>query len=108
MLELDEKAHKFLKNIEVEMQQITDQMEYEKSEISKQRKKIKLELTNEINLVKDGQQFMNYEFKRINTFLEKSLRILRYLVEDSILNQMLTEQDSLDRKQLNLFGLKKN
>jgi len=83
-------------------------MEYEKQEISKQRKKIKLELTYEINSIKDGQQFMKYEFKRINSLIQKILRTVRYQIEDLMLNQMLTEQESIDRKQLNLFGIKKN
>ena len=40
--------------------------------------------------------------------METNTKLVQLLLEDMMLNQMMQEQDILDRKQIGLFGIKKN
>lgn len=50
----------------------------------------------------------DFEFKRINSYIESNTALMKLLVEDCMINQLLLEQDFKDRKQIGLFGTKKN
>ena len=49
-----------------------------------------------------------YEFKRVNSCLKFNSKILQLILEDSMINQLIQEQEIEDRKQIGLFGMKKN
>jgi len=44
----------------------------------------------------------------VNAYIDASHQLLKTLLEDSMLMQMMQEQDIIDRKQINLVGIKKN
>ena len=48
------------------------------------------------------------EFQRVNSYLDANHKLITLLLEDSMINQLLLEQDIIDRKSIALFGVKKN
>ena len=48
------------------------------------------------------------EFQRVNSYLDANHKLITLLLEDSMINQLLLEQDIVDRKSIALFGVKKN
>lgn len=90
------------------MAQMNDQMEYEKHEIIKLRKNMKMDIQREMDRISGNDQLTKSELKRINAILKNNGLLLNLMLQDQMLMQLLEEQDVLDRKQMNLFGLKKN
>ena len=69
---------------------------------------MKLDMQAELQKVRDYTARTSVEMQRVNSLLESQRQILNQLAEDSMLMQMLQEQDLIDRKQIGLFGTKKN
>ena len=69
---------------------------------------MKAEISAEIKKVQESNNASRIEFQRINSLIERQKDLFNVICEDSMLMQMMQEQDILDRKQIGLFGLKKN
>jgi hypothetical protein len=80
----------------------------EKAEFQKIKRTMKLDMQAELQKVRDYTARTSIEMQRVNSLLESQRKILNLLAEDSMLMQMLQEQDLIDRKQIGLFGTKKN
>ena len=79
-------------------------MQEETKEMHKTKKAIKVSVQTEVQKLKDLGANTNFEFQRINSLLGKIEACLGHMMEDQMLNQLITEQDLIDRKQMGLFG----
>lgn len=80
------------------MTQINEQMEYEKQEIMKLRKSMKMDIQKEMDRIQTNDNLTKNELKRINTIINNNSGLLNLLVQDQMLAQLLAEQDALDRR----------
>ena len=65
-------------------------------------------MNNEIDALKGQEKDTTYELQRLNLLTNKLSEGMQMLSQDSMIMQLIQEQDIIDRKQIGLFGLKKN
>ena len=65
-------------------------------------------MNNEIDTLKGQEKDTTYELQRLNLLTNKLSEGMQMLSQDSMIMQLIQEQDIIDRKQIGLFGLKKN
>lgn len=64
-------------------------MKTEKAEIFKVKQKLQNLVKTEIRNIRGQELDVNFEFKRINTFMEKNNETIRNLLEDSMIMQLI-------------------
>ena len=90
------------------MQTFTEQLENESRELHKLKIGMKNTIKEELQRMDALYNMSDYEFKRVNSCLKFTMKILQLVLEDSMISQLLQEQEIEDRKQIGLFGMKKN
>jgi len=83
-------------------------MDFETQEIRKLRRGVKKEIAVEMQKISSDEDKIKFELQRFNSILANQGQLTSLLAEDQMLAQLLQEQDTLDKKQIALFGLKKN
>lgn len=100
--------NKFIAQTEFKMKSFTEQLENESRELHKLKIGMKNTIKEELHRMDSLYNMSDYEFKRVNSCLKFTMKILQLILEDSMISQLLQEQEIEDRKQIGLFGMKKN
>lgn len=90
------------------MEDTKQRMDLETQEILKLRKGVKNDIATEMAKITHDDARTQYELSRLSTLTTNIWELTSLLAEDQMLGQLLQEQDALDKKQIGLFGLKKN
>ena len=101
-------SSKILVQTDFKMKGFTEQLENESRELHKLKIGMKNTIKEELHRMDSLYNMSDYEFKRINSCLKFNSKILQLILEDSMINQLIQEQEIEDRKQIGLFGMKKN
>ena len=98
----------FKSSLNQDFSQIQEQMITEKREIMKLRRNMKYDIENEVNKIKalDKENSQTFQFLKIKT--QGLMECVGRILQDCMLGQMLSEQETIDRKQMVLTGFKKN
>ena len=56
------------------------------------------EIQNEVQKIRNHDEDTKKEFKRVNSLIDALVKLTKTLLEDSMLMQMMQEQDLIDRK----------
>mmetsp|Transcript_1290 Transcript_1290/g.1585 ORF Transcript_1290/g.1585 Transcript_1290/m.1585 type:complete len:205 (-) Transcript_1290:2379-2993(-) len=106
--EYKEKIANEFKSVNFQIDSINEQITNEQSDLHKLKVRVKTTLKVELEKLESLNEEIEYEFKRINSYIDINQTLMQVLLEDSMINQMLIEQDMVDRKSIAMFGLKKN
>lgn len=80
------------------MNSLEDQLGQGRGEYHKLRRQTAIEIREELEKLGGMKGDAEHEFRRINLWMESSQKLVQMLMEDQMINQLLLEQDILDRK----------
>lgn len=95
---MHESSDRLKRRIEFDLNQLAEQMGSEKAEFQKIKRSMKLDMQAELQKVREYTSHTAEELRRVNDLLDRHHKIVNLLAEDSMLMQMLQEQDLIDRK----------
>lgn len=72
--------------------------EADKQELVKVRKSIAVSVQHELARLQGLDTDIKYEFSRLNSLLTRSTEMIKLLMEDQMIMQMMQEQEIIDRK----------
>lgn len=108
MQRMAESQQRVQKELRFDMETVQEQLRDADQEARRQRIATKKELREQCQRLGERISDCGFEFRRTNSCLAALEGQIGSLVQDSILVQMLQEQELIDRKQIALFGVKTN
>lgn len=91
-----------------DMEDTKQRLDLETQEIQKLRVGVKKDIATELAKITSDDVRTKYELRRLNALIANISETTDLLAEDQMLNQLIQEQEALDKKQTALFGLKKH
>ena len=84
--------------LELEMADTRQNRDTERQEAAKVRKNLTVQVRSELAKLEGLGATTKVEFQRINKFIGKSAEVMKLLMEDQMLMQLMQEQEIIDRK----------
>ena len=84
--------------LELEMADTRQNRDTERQEAAKVRKNLTVQVRTELAKLEGLGATTKVEFQRINKFIGKSAEVMKLLMEDQMLMQLMQEQEIIDRK----------